>query len=552
MIGLFVGMLFESIGIGIILPILELVINPNTYDHLEWVVVLFKTIHLSDENRLVVFLLVFLVLVYLIKAIYLLYLNYFQNRFVSFTVASISNQLYANYVNQPFKFHTKRNSFDLIKIFQVELNYLNTLLMATFFLLTEIAIAVAIISTLIIVEPIGTLVIFMFLLLFGSFYYIFSKNKSSKWGLNRETEDYKISKLLTESLNGINDVIILGKQNFFARKLVNFNHNKAKVISQQVTLGQVSRYYLEFVSIAALTGGILIMFLSGNDLTDMIAIGGVFVAATFRIIPSINRIISSLQQLKFYKSSLNIIKNDLKLSKSKIINSDSEFSYNSLVRLENISFSYSNGNEAIFNDLNFTLPFGQMVGIIGPSGVGKSTLIKLMVGLLEPKSGKLTVDDFKINKEDSAQWRKNIGYVSQNVYLTDSSIRSNVAFGEDESEINNEQVELALEKAQLTTFVENLPDKLDTIVGERGAQLSGGQQQRIGIARALYKNPRLLVLDEATSALDQITENEIIKTITNFKGKITVLIITHRLSTLLSCDKIYKIADKKLIVHSKD
>lgn len=550
MVGLFFGMLLESVGIGIIMPILELVINPTAYENIEWLTTIFNFLHLSQHHKRVVFLLSFLVGVYLFKSLYLLLLNYFQNRFVAATAATISNRLFNNYTNQPYGFHATRNSFELIKTFQVEINHVSTLMLSAFVLITEVAIAIAIIATLFVVEPIGTLFIFAILLFFGILFYVYSKRKATQWGAIREIADTGISKLITESLNGISEVILLGKQGFFLKKLLGYNAQKAVVYSNQVTLGQVPRYYLEFVTITALSAGILIMYFNGKDLVEMVSLGGVFIAATFRILPSINRIIGSLQKVRFYKTSVNIIYEDLQLSHTNIKSTKTKIAFNHLIRLSHINFSYPSQKTPIFKDLSFELTYGDMVGVVGPSGAGKSTFIKLIVGLLQPNSGLFTVDNAPINKESAAQWQKNIGYVSQHIYLTDSSISANIAFGEDQATINYARLAMAIEKAQLAPFINSLPNKLNTIVGERGAQLSGGQQQRIGIARALYNEPKLLVLDEATSALDVATEAQIIRTVSALKGQVTVLIITHRLSTLASCNKIYKVKDNKLKVQT--
>jgi ABC-type bacteriocin/lantibiotic exporter with double-glycine peptidase domain len=424
-----------------------------------------------------------------------------------------------------------------------------TLLLSGIILITEISIAVAVVTTLLLVEPLGTLFIILLFLVFGSLFYYFSKKKATVWGLIRQQADKNISKLITEGLNGISEVFLLGKKHFFQSRLVEYNKTKARINSNQVTLGQIPRYYLEFISIVSLVGFILIMIINEKDVNEIISIGGVFVAATFRVLPSVNRIIGSLQQIKYYKSSVDLVAKDLALvglpdsntpERSKIV-------FKKELKLNQISFKYPKGDAAVFDGLDFTLKHGEVVGIIGPSGAGKSTLTNLIVGFLRDFKGVFKVDGLKIDPSNAAQWRKKLGYVSQNIYLIDDSIRANIAFGEEAHEIDEKRMENAVKKAQLQAFIQSLPNKLDTIVGERGAQLSGGQQQRIGIARALYHDPKLLILDEATSALDETTEKEVMKAVEGLKGEMTILIITHRLSTLSCCDKIYKVDQKKLV-----
>ena len=546
---LFIGMILEAFGIGIILPVLNIVVSPESLKQYVWLNDFFNSISLINNQQIIIFALILLIGVYFFKSLYLVLLSYYQNRYISFISSQISNRLFKNYLNQDFMFHNERNSSELIKMFQVEINMVTSLLLSGVILITEIAIVIAIISTLFFVEPSGTIFIIIFFLVFGSIFYYFSRNKSSAWGIIRQQEDSKISKLIMEGLNGINEVFLLGKEHFFHSRLVRYNKTKAIINSNQITLGQIPRYYLEFISIVSLVGFILIMIINEKDLNDIISIGGVFIAATFRVLPSINRIIGSLQQIKYYKSSVDIVSRDLNLAGLPIVDKkdQTEILFQHKLQLDQVSFSYPKSESSIFENLNFELNHGEVVGIIGPSGVGKSTFTNLIVGFLNSFEGDFKVDGKLIDKSNAKNWRKQLGYVSQSIYLIDDTIRANVAFGEEPDEIDDLRIEKAIKKAQLYNFIQGLPEKLDSIVGERGAQLSGGQQQRIGIARALYNEPKLLILDEATSALDEETEKEVMKAVEGLKGEMTILIITHRLSTLSCCDKIYKVDQKKLV-----
>ena len=546
---LFFGMILEAFGIGIILPVLNIIVSPKSLEEYGLLNDFFVSINLVEDQQIITFSLSLLIAVYFLKSLYLVFLSYYQNRYISYISAEISNRLFKKYINQDFMFHNERNSSELIKMFQVEISMVTSLLLSGIILITEIAIAIAIISTLFFVEPTGTVFIIIFFLIFGSIFYYFSRNKSSVWGIIREQEDSKISKLITEGLNGINEVFLLGKEHFFHSRLVRYNKTKARINSNQITLGQIPRYYLEFISIVSLVGFILIMIINEKELNEIISIGGVFIAATFRVLPSVNRIISSLQQIKYFKSSIDIVNRDLNLEDLPILDkkNQTKISFQNKLQLDKITFSYPKSESSIFENLDFELNHGEVIGIIGPSGVGKSTFTNLIVGFLNSFEGDFKVDGKRIDKSNAENWRKQLGYVSQSIYLTDDSIRANVAFGEEPDEIDDLRIEKAIKKAQLYNFIQGLPEKLDSIVGERGAQLSGGQQQRIGIARALYNEPKLLILDEATSALDEETEKEVMKAVEGLKGEMTILIITHRLSTLSCCDKIYKVDQKKLV-----
>ena len=554
MILLLFGMIFEAFGIGIVLPVLNTIISPESIQKYAWLNDLLSYINITEQQQIIFFVLGTMIAVYFFKSLYLVGLSYYQNRYISFISSDISNRLFKSYLNQDFMFHNNRNSAELIKMFQIEINMVTQLLLSGLILITEIALTVAIVSTLLFVEPLGTIFIIVFFLIFGSIFYYFSRNKSVAWGMIRQKADNKIAKLITEGLNGFSEVYLLGKKHFFQNKLVEYNKTKARVNSNQLTLGQIPRYYLEFVSIISLVGFIFLMIINDKNISEIISIGGVFIAATFRVLPSVNRIIGSLQQIKYYKSSVDLVNRDLKLSSLPIVeeNNKREITFKDKLALDKISFSYSKTDSPIFEDLDFELKTGEVVGIIGPSGVGKSTFTNIIVGFLHSFEGDFKVDGTLINHSTSPQWRKQLGYVSQSIYLIDDTISANIAFGEEPHEIDDQRMEKAIQKAQLYSFIQSLPNQLETVVGERGAQLSGGQQQRIGIARALYHDPKLLILDEATSALDEETEKHVMEAVEGLKGDMTILIITHRLSTLACCDKIYKVDQKKLVEQKRN
>jgi ABC-type multidrug transport system fused ATPase/permease subunit len=276
---------------------------------------------------------------------------------------------------------------------------------------------------------------------------------------------------------------------------------------------------------------------------------GVFVAATFRILPSINRILGSLQNIKFYKSSIDLLYEEFEITddKSKLIRQNSKLrTFNKSITISKVCFKYKGMDKIVLDDVSLKLNIGSTTGIIGVSGSGKSTLINIIVGLFNPTSGEILLDEeFNISSNLSS-WQKTIGYVSQDVFLSDDSILMNVAFGTKQEEIDVELINKVLKQAQLIEFIDSLPKGFHTKVGERGVQLSGGQRQRIGIARALYRQPDILILDEATSALDIKTEQDIMTSIDGLKGQLTIIIVTHRLITLKNCDDIYSIKEGKL------
>ena len=546
---LFVGMAFEVLGIGVLLPILTAILNPEILLTNDISTSILDFLKITDKEQIIKIALASLLIIYFFKSAFLIFLSHFQNRFISNLSAFLSNKLFTNYLNQGYKFHVDRNSSDLIKNFQVEITYFSNFLVSTISLLTEATLAFSVIITLFFIEPLGTLVVMLFFGLSSLLFYQFTKKRTTQWGKIREEIDRKISKTVLETLTGIKEVILLGKQYFFQEKLEQNNSIKASMSTKALTLRQIPRYYLELLSVFSLIFFIFIMLAQNKNIDNVIVTLGVFVAATFRILPSINRILGSLQNIKFYKSSIDLLYKEFDVVKyeNKLSGHNSKRTkLNKYIKVNDVSFSYEGIDKIILDQVSFKLEAGSTTGIIGVSGSGKSTLINIIVGLFHPTSGEILIDEeFNIHS-DICSWQEAIGYVSQDVFLSDESIIMNVAFGTNQEKIDVELIDKVLKQAQLTELIESLPQGYHTKVGERGVQLSGGQRQRIGIARALYRQPDVLILDEATSALDIKTEQDIMTSIDSLKGQLTIIIVTHRLITLKNCDDIYSLKEGKL------
>jgi ABC-type bacteriocin/lantibiotic exporter with double-glycine peptidase domain len=393
---------------------------------------------------------------------------------------------------------------------------------------------------LIITEPKGAFIVLTFL---GISAYIFStitRKKLKKWSLERLNHSTIINKCLIEGLGGIKDLIIFNRSNYFYDRFSVENEKYSRIITKVNFLGTVPRLYLEMLSIIGIS--ILIFVASStNSHGTLVPILGIFAAAAFRIIPSLNSMMNSIQQIRFSSSTINLLYDELiklDINKKQLIKTNlNEFKFERSILISNLNFRYDSTEREVLKNINLEIIKGESIGFIGTSGSGKSTLIDLIIGLYKTEAESIFVDGVSIRNNEIA-WRKKIGYVPQSIFLIDDSLIKNIAFGIPENEINLEKVKNAIEAAQLHEFVNNLPANIETSVGERGVRISGGQKQRIGIARALYNNPEILILDEATSALDVKTENEIMQTIQELKGKITIIIVAHRLVTLENCDRV--------------
>jgi len=554
MVLIFCGMLFEIFGLGILFPIIIGLLDVNSIrdfisQHLDFLIP--HTQSFSDSMFIYVGL-GSLIVLYILKSLFLVYLSYFQNDYLTKVARDNSNRLYEGYLNQTYAYFIKKNSSKIIKLFQVELNYLISYLSALSFVFTELSMSLAIVLTLVVIEPLGALMVALFFGTMSILFYSTFKNRLASYGKQREKYDGSISKNILESFQAIKEIKINQRGHYFKSIHQENNLHKARVVRNQLIVGQLPRLFLEVIAVAGLTIFIVVLLLQGLKTNELISILTVFVAASFRMIPSLNRVLNGVQSMRFLQVSIDTLDKEFSSftpASSEVKTNETNQAIKENIRFEDLSFAYSNKKPNVLKGLNLNIAVGSSIGIIGGSGEGKTTLLDVLIGLLDPSKGRLFIDDLEITHENRVQWQKNIGYVAQMINLVDNSIKKNIAFGITENEIDHEKLNRCIEKAQLTGFIASLEDGVETLVGERGIQLSGGQRQRIGIARALYHDPEVLVFDEATSALDEDTEEQFMSAIERFKGEKTIIIVTHRLSTLRFCDEVYNLKQGKLSQH---
>ncbi len=544
-----IGLLFEMIGIGVIIPILGIIVNSDKINSYPIINKYFtSTNEQYKHEKLIVFSLILLLFIYLIKTIYLMFLTWKQSRVSSNLSSYLAQKLFSGYLNLPYLFHTQRNSSDLIRNIQSEVNYFNNIAQSFITLTTEISAIFGIAFMLLLIEPVGAVSISGFLFLFAFVFYRLIRNKLLTWGIQRQVEEGNLARILNEGFGSIKISKLMGKTNYFIKLFNKSSNEKAKTFSAIFSFQQFPRLYIEFMGVLSISIFIISMTLMSKPVDDLLPVIGLFVFAAFRLMPSVNRIMGSLQNIRSAKPVVDLLYNEFLLINNdscNLNNSTANFSFNNKIQLDSLYFSYPNSNKNIIENVSLEIKKGECLGLVGPSGSGKSTLVDLIIGLISPNSGKILVDDYDIS-ENLLNWKNKIGYVSQFIYLTDDTIRNNVAFGIPEKEIDDKAVLNAIKLAQLQEHIDNLTDGILTKVGEQGVQLSGGQRQRIGIARALYYNPDILVFDEATSALDTKTEKEVMESINTLKGNKTIIIIAHRLSTINNCDRVLKIEKRNI------
>ena len=480
-----------------------------------------------------------LVGVYLIKVLFLSFLAWKQAGFCYGLQADLSGHLYSGYMDSSFTFHLQRNSSQLIHNIIVEINNITNAIQQALLLMSEVLVLIGIMVLLLFVNPLGTTTVMGVLAVVGWMFYAMTKTWTLRWGAARQFHEGRRLLHSQQGLGGVKDIKLLGREDEFVSQFKTHTREAASVAQRQHAVQQLPRLWLELIAVVGLTILITTIIIKENSIETLLPTVGLFAAAAFRLLPSVNRILGAIQSIRYVSPVIDTISSEFKLVSSNINNSvNTPLQFNKSINIDNVSYRYPEAVCDSLNSVNITIPHGASVGFFGGSGSGKSTLIDIILGLITPEDGVLKVDGVDIDS-NLRGWQDQIGYVPQSIFLTDDTLRRNVALGIAEDKIDDKLVSKAIYLAQLEFFVNELPDKLETIVGERGDRLSGGQLQRIGIARALYHDPSVLVLDESTSALDGETENAVMRVIRSLQGKKTIIIVAHRLSTLEHCDFLF-------------
>jgi ATP-binding cassette, subfamily B, bacterial PglK len=550
---LIIAAILEMFSIGLVVPLIGILLNGNLED-LEFFNVSFSFLDSLSSEKLVIYGISFMVLIYVIKAAYLALITFYQSNYIYDIQKSISFRLLKKYVHAPYIFHIQNNPSQLINNVINEVNLFTIHVTVPLnIILSELFVVVTLLLLLFIYEPVGSLIVFIFLIITSISFYAYMRKNISNWGLMRQKYDEKRLKSLQEVLYGSKEIKILGREDWFENIFSENNNGTARVQSLQRSFLQLPRLVIEVLAIISLLLLISVMTFKKMSMDQMIMIIGLFTAISFRIAPSVNKVLVSFQEMRYASSIINKLKSELKDdSPFKLNNKNLKGSvtnkllFNKSLNFDAITYTFPSSSKKIIDNVDLTLKNGEFYGIVGESGSGKTTFLNLILGLIQPVSGAINVDGVDIQSNIKG-WFSNIGYVPQSVYLIDDSIQNNIAFGVASDEIDDKLMEEVIKMSGLESLIESNDDGIDFIVGDRGNKLSGGQVQRIGIARALYNRPSVLILDEATSSLDQNTENVFIDTIYNLKGRITIIFVSHKLSALQLCDRIFEIKNGNII-----
>ena len=554
---IFIGGFLETLGVSMLLPVVQVIMDPGAIMDNRLVAKVVNILHIQTDKELIIVMLGSLIALYVIKNVYLLFQIYVQNTFVTRNRNRMISRVMREFLNRPYEEYLGADIPTVFRLTDSDIPNAFQLVLVMIQMVTEIVVSVSLCIMLVIVSPAMSLFIVVIFLGMTLVITKILKPRLNKIGHKNQNIQSRIAKWRIQSIYGLKDVKVLHREEFFVRNYYESGAVGANVARNYAVFNNMPRLMIETVFMAAMLLFIMLYMLNGGDIAVLAPQLTAFAVAAIRVMPGTNRINTYLSEIAYSQPCLDYLYENLNESMKMDVNGSvtgltgakqpdlPKLELQDKIVLDHITYAYPNTVKNIFTDAHMEVKKGQSVGIMGPSGAGKSTVVDILLGLLRVQEGTITCDGMSIFDNYPA-WLAKIGYIPQSIYLIDESIRDNIAFGIDADRIDDVRIWEVLEEAQLKEFVEELPEGLDTTIGDRGVRISGGQRQRLGIARALYHNPEILVFDEATSALDTDTEKAVMDAINSFHGRKTMVIIAHRLNTIAKCDVIYKVEDEKI------
>lgn len=548
-----IGAVLETLGVSMIYPLIETVMMPEVFEQNAMIVWICNVLGYTSAEQFVTFMLLALIFIFIFKNLYLLLLYYVQHSFITNSQYRISRDLLKVYLNRPYEFYLNASTGDIMRTVYSDSTGIFNLLLQCMQFITEFMVAIFLGTYLLIIDPVMTIVMGILLVGITLLSSAFLKPRISRIGEESRQQQSKMYKTIMQSINSVKDVKVYAKEDAFLGIYRKYGKRYYNLARDHEVLSSVPRLAIEAFSLSGVLAYMAVMMKLGQNVQTMVPQLSAFAVAAVRLLPSASRINTYLANIAYYRPTLDYVYANVELPKNvderaaekKTAQVTDKLAFHDCIKVEQLYYKYPNTDKYIFENARMQVPYGKSVGIMGPSGAGKTTVVDIMLGLLRVESGTITCDGVNV-LEHYGQWLANIGYISQTINMVDDTIRANIAFGVDVDDIDDARVWQVLEEAQLADFVRNLPNGINTVIGERGVRISGGQRQRVGIARALYHDPEILILDEATSALDNDTEAAIMEAIENFHGRKTMLIIAHRLKTIENCDIIYKVENGKI------
>ena len=551
-----IGGVLESLSISVVIPVISVLLDPMAVETNGVLSFIYNLLGLTNVTQFTIIMMLSLVAAFILKNLFLFLQNVVQMRFVYTNQFATSRRMMINFMNRPYEYYLNADTAVIQRSITSDVNNMYGLILNLLQLISEVVVFACLVAVLLVVDAMMIITIAVLLIVVLLVIKVVLKPIMAKAGKENQEFYSGLFKWIEQSVMGIKEIKIANKEQYFINEYAKCGFGYVNAVQRYNLFNATPRLLIETVCIAGLVLYMLVVMLQGATVTEMLPQLTTFGLAAMRLIPSANRINNFLTNISYFEPFFMGVSDNLQeeINDENVVYDVAAYEHakevdkmdvHQTIELQDITYQYPNSEALIFDHAEMTVPVGSAVGIVGSSGSGKTTIVDVMLGLLQLKTGRILADgvDVQTNYEG---WLKNIGYIPQTIFMIDSTIRKNVAFGYAEEDIDDNRVWEVLKEAQLDEFVRSLPEGLDTGIGERGIRISGGQRQRIGIARALYEDPEVLVLDEATSALDNDTEAAIMESINRLHGKKTLVIIAHRLQTIEKCDMVFRVENGKI------
>lgn len=551
-----VGGVLESLSISAVIPVMGVLLDPDAVNTNKYLSFVYNGLHMTSPMQFTLLMMVVLVFAFVLKNLFLFFQNVVQLKFVYTNQFATSRRMMINFMKRPYEYYLGAETAVIQRNITSDVNNMYALILTILQLTSEIVVFACLAAVLIAVDAAMVITIAGLLIVVLWVIKVVLKPIMYKAGQDNQNYYSKLFKLIEEAVMGIKEIKVSNREHHFINEYAECGAGYVGAVQKYNVYNSTPRLLIETICIAGLVGYMSVVMVNGATADELLPQLSVFALAAMRLLPSANRINNYMTSISYFEPFLWNVSEHLQTeindenveydeSIYRVAKNVTKLPATKEITIEDITYAYPNTEKLIFDHASMTIPIGSAVGIVGTSGSGKTTMVDVVLGLLELKSGAIKADgvDVKTNYEG---WLKNIGYIPQTIFMIDDTIRKNVAFGYADDEIDEDRVWAVLKEAQLDEYVKSLPEGLDTKIGERGIRISGGQRQRIGIARALFEDPEVLVLDEATSALDGDTETAIMDSINRLHGKKTLIIIAHRLQTIEKCDSVFRVENGKI------
>lgn len=548
------GAALQTAGVGIIVPVMSTIMDADAIENNELLRFFYELLGGGSKERFMIIIMAVMILIFVVKNLFLYVQQKLTLAFVYTNQFRTSERMMRNYLRRGYEFYLNADTAVVQRSITSDVNNMYALILALLQLLSDGVVSLFIVTFCFVQNGAMTILIAVVLVLLLLAVKKVLKPIMYKAGEDNQNYYSGLFKWISQTVQGIKEVKITCKEQYFVSEYIKCGKGYVDAVQKYSLYNNIPRLLIETVCVIAMVGYMMYMVLSGMPTEDMVNSITTFAAAALVLLPSVNRINNQLNSMAYFEPFFMGVSDNLQdeinganVDMSFATDDDKKLPVNDKIEMRDITYAYPNTTKLIFDHADMVIPVGKSVGIVGTSGAGKSTVVDILLGLLEAQNGRLLADGKDI-KGNYRNWLKNVGYIPQMIFMLDDTIRKNVAFGIPEDKINEKRLWEVLKEAQLDTFIKSLPDGLDTGIGERGIRLSGGQRQRIGIARALYYDPEVLILDEATSALDNDTEAAIMESINRLHGRKTLIIIAHRLQTIEKCDLVYRVENGKVTI----